>query len=91
MPLLLLIRLYWALWPPRARRACLFRQSCSRHVYRTTRRHGLRAGWAALARRYGQCRPGALGFQHPLSGAWHLLLADGTQLPVAEVAPAWRP
>jgi putative component of membrane protein insertase Oxa1/YidC/SpoIIIJ protein YidD len=91
MLLLVVIRLYWALWPPSARRTCLFRQSCSRHVYRTTRRYGLRVGWLALCQRYRQCRPGALNFQHPILGTWHLLLADGTQLSPYEVAPTSRP
>ncbi|MGI4735739.1 MAG: membrane protein insertion efficiency factor YidD [Janthinobacterium lividum] len=86
MPLLLLIRLYWALWPASARRTCLFRQSCSRHVYRITRRQGLLAGWQALRHRQQQCRAGACGFQHPLSGAWFLWLPDGTFLPQPEVA-----
>lgn len=88
MPLLLLIRLYWAwaLWPASVRRTCLFRQSCSRHVYRTTRRQGLRAGWRALRQRHRQCRAGACGFRHPLSGAWFLWLPDGTFLPQPEAA-----
>lgn len=86
MPLLLLIRLYWALCPPRLRRTCLFRQSCSRHVYCLTRRHGLRAGWRALRQRRQQCRPGACGFHHPVSGEWHLWLADGSFLPQREAA-----
>lgn len=87
MPLLVLICLYWALWPARVRRACLFRHSCSRYVYYTTRRYGLRAGQRALARRYRQCRPGACSFLHPLTGERQYLLADGTQLSLREVAP----
>jgi hypothetical protein len=31
--LLLLIKIYWLLWPKAQRRSCLFRISCSRYVY----------------------------------------------------------
>ena len=89
-PLLLLIRLYWWLWPAARRRHCLFRLSCSRHVYQATRRHGLRAGLVALRLRFRQCRPGAYSFRHPITGAWLLQLPDGTQACAAEAAPSLR-
>jgi uncharacterized protein len=56
--LLAVIQLYWRVWPRRWRRRCLFRESCSRYVYRITRREGFVAGVAALRGRVRACRPG---------------------------------
>jgi putative component of membrane protein insertase Oxa1/YidC/SpoIIIJ protein YidD len=86
LPLLWLIKLYWWVWPSAHRRQCLFRVSCSRHVYLRTRRHGLMAGIQALQLRTQQCRPGAYAFHHPITGQWLLQLADGTQIPATEAA-----
>ena len=91
LPLLLLIQLYWRLWPAARRRHCLFRLSCSRHVYQATRRRGFRAGLVALRLRVRQCRPGAYSFRHPVTGVWLLQLPDGTQIARAEAALALRP
>jgi putative component of membrane protein insertase Oxa1/YidC/SpoIIIJ protein YidD len=52
------IRAYWRLVPARRRRLCLFRESCSRFVYRTTIEGGALAGARALRRRIRQCRSG---------------------------------
>lgn len=83
--LLLAIRLYWAVWPERYRRGCLFRESCSRHVYRVTCAQGLRQGARALLSRYRTCRPGyAIVAAH---GHRWLSLADGSFIPVSEAAP----
>jgi uncharacterized protein len=56
--LLLAIRLYWLTVPASRRRPCLFRESCSRHVYRTVSDFGFRSGMSALRNRFRQCRPG---------------------------------
>jgi hypothetical protein len=40
------------------RRECLFRETCSRYVWRVTSSEGLAAGWAALQFRRRNCRPG---------------------------------
>jgi putative component of membrane protein insertase Oxa1/YidC/SpoIIIJ protein YidD len=89
--LLLLIQLYWGMWPPGRRRHCLFRLSCSRFVYLATRRRGFVAGISALRLRVGQCRPGAYSFYHPVTHTWLLQLPNGEQVGVAEVARALRP
>ena len=90
LPLLLLIQLYWRLCPAARRRHCLFRLSCSRHVYQATRRRGLRAGLVALHLRVRQCRPGAYSFRHPVTGVWLLQLPDGTQASTSEAALSLR-
>ena len=83
--LLLAIRLYWASWPERYRRRCLYRESCSRHVYRVTREQGLRSGMRALAARYRTCRPG-YAIVAAYDRQW-LSLADGSFIPAREAAP----
>src|SRR5260221_10985765 len=56
--LLLAIRFYWRIVPESRRRRCLFRETCSRYVYRATAHVGFRAGIRALMERAAQCRPG---------------------------------
>ncbi|RZJ94059.1 MAG: membrane protein insertion efficiency factor YidD [Hymenobacter sp.] len=82
--------MYWLIWPAYHRCACFFRVSCSRHVYRVSRRYGVRAGLIALSHRTKQCRSGSYAFSHPVTGAWLLQLPDGTQLRHCEVAAALK-
>lgn len=84
--LLLAIRCYWALWPARWRRGCLYRESCSRHVYRMAQQGGFAKGFRALRGRFRTCRP-AYGIVAGYGETW-LVLADGSFLPAAEAALA---
>jgi putative component of membrane protein insertase Oxa1/YidC/SpoIIIJ protein YidD len=81
--LLLVIRSYWLLWPERLRRHCLFHESCSHHVFRITKAQGLISGLKALWKRFQTCRPGYSFFKY--GGAVHILLVDGSVLPISEV------
>lgn len=56
--LLIPIRFYWWLIPATKRNNCLFRESCSRSVYRITKEKGFTAGCRALILRFKRCRPG---------------------------------
>lgn len=57
--LMLPIVVYWYCVPQLVKsRSCLFKETCSRFVYRTARENGLVAGVRALRERYSQCRPG---------------------------------
>jgi uncharacterized protein len=81
---LLAIRAYWLLWPSRLRRTCLFRESCSRYVYRITNELGIVRGAKAFVQRYRSCRHGyAFTTQEHTLG---ILLADGTFLGETDVA-----
>lgn len=84
--LLLGIRLYWKLWPERFRRLCLFRESCSRYVYRVTARSGVPAGLAALWERARKCRGGY--HVETCEGKLIVQLADGSILSESEAAPS---
>ena len=84
--LILAIRTYWAVWPARWRRSCLYRESCSRYVYRMAREEGLVGGLRALRARYRTCRPG-YGILSRYGETW-LVLADGSILSASEASLA---
>ncbi len=56
--LLGVIRLYQTCCPNRFRRTCLYKESCSRYVYRVTKRYGFCKGVFALRYRMANCAPG---------------------------------
>jgi len=56
--LLSIIQAYWYLIPPRKRRKCLFKKSCSRYVFDVTKEEGLLKGIKSLNYRLKHCRPG---------------------------------
>jgi len=83
--LLSAIELYWRLIVPERRRRCIFRESCSLHVYRITRDQGVIKGVSAFAHRFRRCRGGfAVTFDEHLNPS--LLLVDGTTIRIAEAA-----
>jgi hypothetical protein len=79
------VRLYWRFWPRPWKRSCIFRESCSQHVYRVAARSGEFAAIRALLARIRTCRPG-----YRLSvtdGRVGLVLANGVTLEEFEIAP----
>ena len=84
--LLFVIRLYWKLVPEGSRRPCLFRESCSRYVYRRASEQGLLSGLAAFRHRWQNCRGGYHVFEHPVSGAKKMVLPGGGVIGEDEMA-----
>ena len=82
---LFLIKLYWKVIPERKRRNCLFKETCSHYVYRTTVEDGFFEGVGALRQRIKKCRK---GFQlySSLSG-FEIELADGSVIKEEEISP----
>lgn len=82
--LLAAIRAYWLLWPRHRNRGCIYRETCSHHVYRIAIEEGFVAGVNALLHRVRTCRPG----YRPSSDAsgLGLILNDGSFLPMALAA-----
>lgn len=76
MLLILIIRLYWAIFPENKRRKCIFRISCSQHVYRTTKTEGLYEGLIALRYRFLNCRAGFHIFENPVDGSNMMVLPN---------------
>ena len=56
--LLLIIKSYWFLIPPSKRNKCIFEESCSNYVFKTTENEGFFKGFKALIERFNSCRPG---------------------------------
>jgi putative component of membrane protein insertase Oxa1/YidC/SpoIIIJ protein YidD len=77
---LLVIRAYWFIVPMQYRRKCIFRISCSRHIYQQFKDHGLASGLKALSFRYKYCRNNYRIFINPVHGkptmliGYHILL-----------------
>jgi len=83
--LLFVVRAYWHVWPENRKRCCLFRESCSRHVYRVTCHDGLLAGVRALFRRIRLCR-GGYSVTAAADG-FRVSLVDGTVISGDEASP----
>lgn len=49
--------MYWLIIPKHKRRKCLFKKSCSRYVYDTTKSEGFISGLRALKFRINNCNP----------------------------------
>ena len=88
--LLAAVRAYWAIWPRHLNRGCLYRETCSHHVYRVARESGAAAGLLALRSRVRRCRPGYTVSN--VDARIGLILCDGSFLPDHLVAEAvFRP
>jgi hypothetical protein len=81
--MMFLIKLYWLL-PARSRSRCLFKESCSRIVYRTAKEKGFVKGVKALLFRMRSCRGGYV--LHTMEGRVHLVCADGSVIKEEEVS-----
>jgi uncharacterized protein len=84
--LLLMIRLYWKIIPESKRRACIFRKSCSKHVFETTKDKGIKEGLKALRFRVGNCRGGFDITFDPASGKKQMILRSGTAVKEEDIA-----
>jgi putative component of membrane protein insertase Oxa1/YidC/SpoIIIJ protein YidD len=82
--LLFAIRCYWRFFPKRWRRRCIFRTTCSHHIYETTRTRGIRAGIRALIDRFRKCRPGYTVYS--AGDSLRVRLADGSSIDGSEAA-----
>ena len=76
--LLALIRTYWSLWPRHLNRGCIYKETCSHHVYWITYNLGFFAGCGALKQRIRTCRPGYAVTTS--NGELGLILRDGSFL-----------
>lgn len=83
--ILIIIRLYWKFYPVHRRNNCLFRESCSSHVYRISYEKGFKAGIKAFLKRYRECRPEYQCF-FSQEGKIQLKLKSGTIIDEEEIA-----
>ncbi len=79
-----LIQLYWFVVPESKRRSCLFRESCSKYVYRITSEKGFVEGIRAMKNRFQVCRA-----EYSLTsdnGSLTLHLCNGAQIQEEDIA-----
>ncbi len=84
--LLLGIKLYWLSIPKEKRRKCIFKISCSQHVYHTTKKEGLLKGLAALKYRFLNCRAGFHIIEHPITKAKLMVLPNSQIIAESEIS-----
>lgn len=51
-----IIQMYWYLIPTSKRPRCIFKESCSNHVFNITKEKGYKEGFRAFRYRYKNCR-----------------------------------
>jgi putative component of membrane protein insertase Oxa1/YidC/SpoIIIJ protein YidD len=71
--LLYTIEFYWKLIPDHKRKKCIFKETCSHHVYRICKEHGFKKGIKALKERYKQCRPEYVIYKSDDNDEWVIL------------------
>ncbi|CAM2794029.1 membrane protein insertion efficiency factor YidD [Chryseobacterium flavum] len=83
--LILLIKIYWLVIPQSKRRKCIFRTSCSRHVYEKTIQEGFISGLKAFKYRFQNCRSGAYIIEN-LYGEIQIILPNHQILNKTEIS-----
>jgi putative component of membrane protein insertase Oxa1/YidC/SpoIIIJ protein YidD len=84
--LILLIKFYWFIIPESKRRRCIFRTSCSQHVYQTTKKEGFYKGLMAFKYRFLNCRGGHHLLENPIDGHKIMVLPNGQVLTETEIS-----
>lgn len=74
--LLGIVKLYWVLFPKQKRRHCIFKESCSKYVYRNTNKSFI-LGILALKRRFQECRSGYTIYKDLHKGTFEVVLSNG--------------
>lgn len=83
---IIIIKLYWLLFPEKNRRSCLFKESCSKYVFRVFNEDGFLKGISAFYERYKKCRPGYIIRNSKDFKKLELLLVDGSILNESDIS-----
>lgn len=84
--ILLMIRLYWFFKPKNSKPKCIFRTSCSHHVYEITQKQGFLKGLKILIFRFRNCRYGFEIFENPITNNIQMLLPTMIVVESEEIA-----
>ncbi|EDP98380.1 hypothetical protein KAOT1_14222 [Kordia algicida OT-1] len=84
--LLIFIKAYWFLIPKSKRKKCIFRVSCSNHVYKTAMNKGFIAGCKAFKYRFYNCRHGYEIFKNPVNNEMQIKLRNNEVLNQKDIA-----
>ncbi len=52
-----IIKCYWHFYPKKYKPKCLYKESCSKHIFKKFKHEGLKAGLEAFHSRIQSCRP----------------------------------
>lgn len=84
--ILFIIRLYWKFIPSSKRRKCIFKKSCSNHVFEVTQKEGFIQGLKAFQFRYQNCRGNFQIFKNPISNKVQMILPSQQIIDGEEIA-----
>lgn len=88
--LLIIIKSYWLIIPAEKRRKCIFRTSCSQHVYSETLDKGIVSGVRAFRYRFKNCRSGAYCIENPITGKLQIILPNNQILDEKEISERFK-
>ncbi|QCX00762.1 membrane protein insertion efficiency factor YidD [Aggregatimonas sangjinii] len=88
--LLNIIHIYWFLIPNSKRRKCIFKESCSHHVFRETKKDGFRKGLKELRFRIKNCQPEFDIFTDVVTGKKKMILKTGVILDESQIAERFK-
>lgn len=84
--ILFIIRLYWISIPQSKRRKCIFKKSCSNHVFEVTQKEGFVKGLKAFQFRYKNCRGNFQIFKNPINNQIQMILPSQLIIDREEIA-----
>ncbi|MCW3160776.1 membrane protein insertion efficiency factor YidD [Chryseobacterium oryctis] len=84
--LILIIRIYWLIFPPEKRRKCIFKTSCSKYVYQETIEKGIISGLKALKFRFRNCRSTAILHKNPSTNNLQVILPNNQILEEKDIS-----
>lgn len=84
--LLFVIQIYWKFIPPSKRRKCIFKKSCSNHVFEVTQNEGFFKGLKAFQFRYKNCRGNFEIFKNPVNDQLQMILPSQQIIAKEEIA-----
>ncbi|WP_394773460.1 membrane protein insertion efficiency factor YidD [Flavobacterium sp.] len=84
--ILFIIQLYWKFIPPSNRKRCIFKKSCSNHVFEITQKEGFFKGLQAFQFRYKNCRGNFQLFKNPINNQIQMILPSQIIIDREEIA-----
>ncbi|KFF04206.1 membrane protein insertion efficiency factor YidD [Flavobacterium reichenbachii] len=84
--ILFAIQIYWKAIPASKRKKCIFKKSCSNHVFEITQKEGFLKGIKAFQFRYKNCRGNFVIFENPINNKIQMILPSQIIIERKEIA-----
>lgn len=78
--------MYWNCITPSKRKKCIFKKSCSNHVFEVTQKEGFVNGLKAFRFRYKNCRGNFQIFKNPINDRIQMILPSQIIIEREEIA-----